>query len=80
MEKSSPAPVETRARLGHDFIRFGEKHMSNGDLGRITNFIWFLPMTVLRRLDTMLEPAKKAVPAMKESLDKVGVTKQRVAA
>jgi type I restriction enzyme M protein len=32
-----------------------------------------LPMTVLRRLDTLLEPTKKAVLDMKEQLEKAGV-------
>ena len=38
-----------------------------------------LPMTVLRRLDVVLEPTKKAVLEMKESLDKAGVVDQRLA-
>ncbi|CAG1005002.1 partial putative type I restriction enzymeP M protein, partial [Anaerolineae bacterium] len=38
-----------------------------------------LPMTVLRRLDAVLEPAKKAVLDMKASLDKAGVTNQDMA-
>src|SRR5947208_2720398 len=33
-----------------------------------------LPMTVLRRLDSVLEPTKKAVLAMNEKLDKAKVT------
>src|SRR5437870_12253716 len=33
-----------------------------------------LPMTVLRRLDAVLEPTKKAVLAMNEKLDKAKVT------
>ena len=35
-----------------------------------------LPMTVLRRLDAVLEPTKQAVLDMKASLDKAGVTNQ----
>src|SRR5216117_2095216 len=35
-----------------------------------------LPMTVLRRLDAVLEPTKKAVLDMKASLDKAGITNQ----
>jgi type I restriction enzyme M protein len=35
-----------------------------------------LPMTVLRRLDAVLEPTKLAVLDMKNSLDKAGVTNQ----
>jgi type I restriction enzyme M protein len=35
-----------------------------------------LPMTVLRRLDAVLEPTKKAVLDMKASLDNAGVTNQ----
>lgn len=35
-----------------------------------------LPMTVLRRLDAVLEPTKQAVLQMKESLDNAGVTNQ----
>lgn len=35
-----------------------------------------LPMTVLRRLDALLEPTKKAVLAMKDKLDKAKVTNQ----
>lgn len=38
-----------------------------------------LPMMVLRRLDAVLEPTKAAVLAMKENLDKVGVTNQDAA-
>lgn len=38
-----------------------------------------LPMTVLRRLDALLEPAKAAVLDMKASLDKAGVTNQDAA-
>ena len=38
-----------------------------------------LPMTVLRRLDAVLEPTKQAVLDMKESLDKAGVTNQDAA-
>ena len=32
-----------------------------------------LPMTVIRRLDAMLEPTKQAVLAMRETLDKAGI-------
>jgi type I restriction enzyme M protein len=35
-----------------------------------------LPMTVLRRLDSLLEPTKQAVLDMKASLDKVGIVNQ----
>jgi type I restriction enzyme M protein len=35
-----------------------------------------LPMTVLRRLDAVLEPSKQAVLDMKASLDKAGITNQ----
>ena len=35
-----------------------------------------LPMTVLRRLDAVLEPAKRAVLDMKVSLDKARITNQ----
>ena len=35
-----------------------------------------LPMTVLRRLDAVLEPTKKDVLEMKAALDKAGVTNQ----
>ena len=38
-----------------------------------------LPMTVLRRLDAVLEPTKQAVLEMKASLDKSGVVEQRSA-
>ena len=38
-----------------------------------------LPMTVLRRLDTVLEDSKKAVLDMKAKLDKAGVVEQDVA-
>jgi type I restriction enzyme M protein len=38
-----------------------------------------LPMMVLRRLDAVLEPTKAAVLAMKDNLDKVGVTNQDAA-
>lgn len=38
-----------------------------------------LPMTVLRRLDALLEPTKQAVLEMKESLDKAGITNQDAA-
>lgn len=42
--------------------------------GRYRDII--LPMTVLRRLDAVLEPTKKAVLEMKAALDKEGVTNQ----
>src|SRR5437773_2728540 len=35
-----------------------------------------LPMTVLRRLDAVLEPAKQDVLEMKASLDRAGITHQ----
>lgn len=38
-----------------------------------------LPMTVLRRLDAVLEDSKKAVLDMKAKLDKAGVVEQDVA-
>ena len=38
-----------------------------------------LPMTVLRRLDAVLEPTKKAVLDMKASLDQAGITNQDAA-
>ncbi|MCZ0936868.1 MAG: class I SAM-dependent DNA methyltransferase [Gemmatimonadetes bacterium] len=38
-----------------------------------------LPMTVLRRLDAVLEPTKQAVLDMKDSLDEIGVADQKVA-
>src|SRR5437588_9274911 len=38
-----------------------------------------LPMTVLRRLDAVLEPRKKAVIEMKDRLDKAGITNQDAA-
>lgn len=38
-----------------------------------------LPMTVLRRLDAVLEPTKQAVLDMKASLDKAGIMDQRLA-
>ena len=38
-----------------------------------------LPMTVIRRLDTVLEPTKAAVLQMKEHLDNSGVTNQEPA-
>jgi len=38
-----------------------------------------LPMTVIRRLDAVLEPTKQAVLDMKANLDKAGVTNQDVA-
>jgi type I restriction enzyme M protein len=38
-----------------------------------------LPMCVLRRLDAVLKPTKKAVLETKEMLDKLGMTEQHVA-
>jgi type I restriction enzyme M protein len=38
-----------------------------------------LPMTVIRRLDTVLEPTKKNVLEMKASLDKAGIINQEAA-
>lgn len=38
-----------------------------------------LPMTVLRRLDAVLEPTKDAVLNMKDSLDRAGITNQDTA-
>jgi type I restriction enzyme M protein len=38
-----------------------------------------LPMCVLRRLDAVLEPTKRAVLETKEMLDKTGITEQRAA-
>jgi type I restriction enzyme M protein len=38
-----------------------------------------LPMTVIRRLDALLEPTKEAVLAMKEQLDKAGIANQHAA-
>jgi type I restriction enzyme M protein len=38
-----------------------------------------LPMCVLRRMDVVLEPTKKAVLETKEMLDSAGITEQRVA-
>src|SRR6266496_2198974 len=38
-----------------------------------------LPMTVLRRLDAVLEPTKQAVLDMKDSLDKAGIVHQDAA-
>src|SRR5688572_24736351 len=38
-----------------------------------------LPMTVLRRLDAVLEPTKQAVLAMRASLDEAGVVHQDAA-
>ncbi len=35
-----------------------------------------LPMTVIRRLDAILEPTKQSVLSMKEKLDKAGITNQ----
>ena len=35
-----------------------------------------LPMTVIRRLDAVLEPTKPAVLAMKQRLDRAGITNQ----
>lgn len=38
-----------------------------------------LPMTVIRRLDAVLEPTKEAVLAMKEQLDTAGIVNQHAA-
>src|SRR6266496_2056165 len=38
-----------------------------------------LPMCVLRRMDAVLEPTKKAVLETKQMLDKAGITEQRAA-
>src|SRR5665811_1988012 len=38
-----------------------------------------LPMCVLRRMDAVLEPTKKAVIETKEMLDKAGITEQQAA-
>jgi type I restriction enzyme M protein len=38
-----------------------------------------LPMTVIRRLDALLEPTKRSVLDMKERLDKAGITNQDAA-
>ena len=38
-----------------------------------------LPMTVIRRIDALLEPAKQAVLKMKEQLDKAKITNQHPA-
>jgi type I restriction enzyme M protein len=38
-----------------------------------------LPMCVIRRMDAVLEPTKKAVLEAKEMLDKAGITEQRAA-
>jgi len=38
-----------------------------------------LPMTVIRRLDALLEPTKEAVLKMKERLDQAGITEQHLA-
>ena len=38
-----------------------------------------LPMTVLRRLDAVLEPTKQAVLDMKAALDRAGITNQDAA-
>src|SRR6201997_5406970 len=38
-----------------------------------------LPMTVIRRLDAVLEPTKAAVLAMKARLDAAGITEQKAA-
>ena len=38
-----------------------------------------LPMTVLRRLDAVLEPTKQAVLDMKDNLDELGIADQKVA-
>jgi type I restriction enzyme M protein len=35
-----------------------------------------LPMTVLRRLDAVLEPTKQAVITMRDSLDRSGIVHQ----
>src|SRR5438034_3607117 len=37
-----------------------------------------LPMTVIRRLDALLEPTKQAVLDMKQTLDGAGITNQDV--
>jgi type I restriction enzyme M protein len=39
-----------------------------------------LPMTVLRRLDSLLEPTQKDLLAMKASLDRAGIVHQDVLA
>ena len=39
-----------------------------------------LPMTVIRRLDAVLEPTKDAVLRMKENLDAAGITNQDASA
>ena len=38
-----------------------------------------LPMTVLLRLDTVLEPTKSSVLAMRDTLDKAGIVNQEAA-
>src|SRR5437667_2279364 len=38
-----------------------------------------LPMTVIRRLDAVLEPTKESVLKMKAQLDKAGIVEQRAA-
>ncbi|MBI3302873.1 MAG: type I restriction-modification system subunit M N-terminal domain-containing protein, partial [Deltaproteobacteria bacterium] len=38
-----------------------------------------LPMTVIRRLDAVLEPTKQAVLEMKRRLDQAGITNQDAA-
>ena len=38
-----------------------------------------LPMTVLLRLDTLLEPTKSSVLAMRDTLDKAGIVNQEAA-
>src|SRR5437773_5186289 len=38
-----------------------------------------IPMTVIRRLDAVLEPSKDAVLKMKEQLDKAGIANQHAA-
>ena len=38
-----------------------------------------LPMTVIRRLDALLEPTKEAVLGMKKQLDKAGIANQHAA-
>jgi type I restriction enzyme M protein len=38
-----------------------------------------LPMTVIRRLDSLLEPTKETVLKRKEMLDQAGITNQEAA-
>lgn len=38
-----------------------------------------LPMTVIRRLDALLEPSKEAVLGMKKQLDRAGIANQHAA-